>query len=126
VPAGPVLWRQVVVRVGCRANELRFIACAENYQQHIGLPRGCLEDVQKLLSGLKIKTVIRDERCEGSALARHLRIPRDTVERWIHNGNLRAVNVGTRSTLVARPRAKLRETLRDCAAVLKPVESFLA
>jgi superfamily II DNA or RNA helicase/very-short-patch-repair endonuclease len=46
----------------------RIIACAENYPQHIGLPRGCLEDVQKLLSGLKIETVIRDERCEGKPL----------------------------------------------------------
>ena len=35
-------------------------------------------------------------------VARHLRVSRDTVERWIHNGNLKAVNVGTRSTLVSR------------------------
>jgi excisionase family DNA binding protein len=34
-------------------------------------------------------------------VARHLRVSRDTVERWIHNGNLRAVNVGSRSTLVS-------------------------
>jgi superfamily II DNA or RNA helicase/very-short-patch-repair endonuclease len=46
----------------------RIIACAEDYPQHIGLPRGCLEDVRKLLSGLKIKAVIRDERCEGKPL----------------------------------------------------------
>ena len=37
-------------------------------------------------------------------VARHLRVSRDTVERWIRNGNLRAVNVGTRSTLVSRRR----------------------
>jgi len=37
-------------------------------------------------------------------VARHLRVSRDTVERWIYNGNLRAVNVGTRSTLVSRRR----------------------
>jgi excisionase family DNA binding protein len=37
-------------------------------------------------------------------VARHLRVSRDTVERWIHNGNLRAVNVGSRSTLVSRRR----------------------
>jgi len=46
----------------------RIIACAEDYPQHIGLPRGCLEDVQKLLFGLKIKAVIRDERCDGKPL----------------------------------------------------------
>jgi len=46
----------------------RIIACAEDYPQHIGLPRGCLEDVRELLSGLKIKAVVRDERCEGKPL----------------------------------------------------------
>jgi hypothetical protein len=46
----------------------RIIACAEDYSHHIGLPRGCLEDVRKLLSALKIKPVIRDERCIGKPL----------------------------------------------------------
>jgi len=46
----------------------RIIACAEDYPHHVGLPRGCLEDVQRLLSDLKIKSVIRDERCEGKPL----------------------------------------------------------
>ncbi len=32
----------------------RIIACAEEYPQHIGLPRGCMEDVQQLLSDLNI------------------------------------------------------------------------
>jgi hypothetical protein len=40
----------------------RIIACAEDYLQHIGLPRGCLEDVRRLLLGLKIEPVVRDER----------------------------------------------------------------
>ena len=40
----------------------RIIACAEDYPQHIGLPRGCLEDVRKLLSDLSIRPVLRDER----------------------------------------------------------------
>lgn len=46
----------------------RVVACAEDYPQHIGLPRGCLEDVHCLLSDLKIKPAIRDERCEGKPL----------------------------------------------------------
>ncbi|MEI7836519.1 MAG: DEAD/DEAH box helicase family protein, partial [Planctomycetota bacterium] len=46
----------------------RIIACAEDYPQHIGLPRGCLEDLHVLLSDLKIEPVIRDERCEGKPL----------------------------------------------------------
>ncbi len=46
----------------------RIIACAEDYPHHIGLPRGCLDDVQELLSDLRIKPVIRDERCKGKPL----------------------------------------------------------
>ena len=46
----------------------RIIACAEDHPRHIGLPRGCLDDVRELLSGLKIKTVLRDERFAGRPL----------------------------------------------------------
>ncbi|MFP4452424.1 MAG: TOTE conflict system archaeo-eukaryotic primase domain-containing protein [Desulfobacterales bacterium] len=46
----------------------RIIACAEQYPRHIGLPRGCFQDIEKLFSELKIKPVIRDERFEGRAL----------------------------------------------------------
>ena len=46
----------------------RIIACAEDYSKHIGLPRGCLDDVQELLADLKISHVIRDERYEGQPL----------------------------------------------------------
>lgn len=46
----------------------RIIACAEDYPYHIGLPRGCLEDVRQLLTDLKIQPVIRDERCTGTLL----------------------------------------------------------
>jgi superfamily II DNA or RNA helicase/very-short-patch-repair endonuclease len=48
--------------------EDRIVACAEDYPNHIGLPRGCLEDVRVLLSELKIKPLVRDERCEGKPL----------------------------------------------------------
>ena len=47
----------------------RIIACAEEHPQHIGLPRGCLEDVQQLLSDLNITPVVRDERCHGQPLS---------------------------------------------------------
>ena len=43
----------------------RIIDCAEEHPKHFGLPRGCMESVQKLLSSLKIKTVVRDERFIG-------------------------------------------------------------
>ena len=47
----------------------RIIACAEDYPEHIALPRGCQEEVQELLAGLKVRTTIRDQRCSGVPLA---------------------------------------------------------
>ena len=46
----------------------RVIGCAEDYAHHIGLPRGCLEDVQALLADLHIDAVLRDERNTGERL----------------------------------------------------------
>jgi len=46
----------------------RIIACAEEYANHVCLPRGCLDELRQLLSRLKIKSAIRDERCAGSSL----------------------------------------------------------
>jgi superfamily II DNA or RNA helicase len=46
----------------------RIICCAEQYPQHLSLPRGCLEDTRKLLSDLAIKSVVRDERYHGEPL----------------------------------------------------------
>ena len=40
----------------------RIIACGEDSPAHIGLPRGCLEEILALLASLKIKTVIQDRR----------------------------------------------------------------
>lgn len=44
----------------------RIITCAEDHGQHIGLPRGCMDDVLRLLTDLKIKAGIRDERKAGT------------------------------------------------------------
>jgi superfamily II DNA or RNA helicase/very-short-patch-repair endonuclease len=46
----------------------RIIACAEDHAKHIGLPRGCLDDLLQTLSDLKIKPVVRDERNTGQPL----------------------------------------------------------
>jgi superfamily II DNA or RNA helicase/very-short-patch-repair endonuclease len=46
----------------------RIIACAEDHPGHIGLPRGCLDDVLSLLSDLRIPCAVRDERCSGTPL----------------------------------------------------------
>jgi superfamily II DNA or RNA helicase len=47
----------------------RLIACAEEFPDHVALPRGCFEEVSKTLSDLKIKMTIRDERSGGQPLA---------------------------------------------------------
>jgi hypothetical protein len=46
----------------------RIIGCAEEHPQHIGLPRGCLEDVRQVLVDLSIRPIIRDERFSGHPL----------------------------------------------------------
>lgn len=40
----------------------RIIACSEEHPNHISLPRGCLDDLLRLLSELKIRYKIKDER----------------------------------------------------------------
>ncbi len=46
----------------------RVVACSNDYPQHIGLPRGCFDDLCKLLAGWKIKYTVRDERGPGAPL----------------------------------------------------------
>ena len=46
----------------------RIIACAEDHAQHLGLPRGCLGEVQALLTNLGVRCVVRDERFGGRPL----------------------------------------------------------
>jgi hypothetical protein len=46
----------------------RMISCVADHSDHIGLPRGCLEDICHLLSDLKIKPVVRDELQAGTSL----------------------------------------------------------
>ncbi|MCF7975727.1 MAG: DEAD/DEAH box helicase family protein [Phycisphaerae bacterium] len=43
----------------------RVIGCAEDLDQYVALPRGCLEDVQKLLTDLGIKIISQDKRFAG-------------------------------------------------------------
>ena len=46
----------------------RVIACAEDHAQHIGLPRGCLDEVTRTLEDLGIRPTVRDERHTGRPL----------------------------------------------------------
>ena len=47
----------------------RIIHCAEEHPLHLALPRGCLDEVRRVLQELKIKTVVRDERFGGIPLS---------------------------------------------------------
>lgn len=46
----------------------RVIGCAENFPQHIALPRGCLEAAMSLLKENQIACDLRDQRHAGQAL----------------------------------------------------------
>lgn len=46
----------------------RIISCAEQFSEHIALPRGCQEDLFALLNELKIKPVLQDERFSGISI----------------------------------------------------------
>lgn len=46
----------------------RVIGCAENYPQHIALPRGCLDAAQALLRDNDVRCELRDERYGGESL----------------------------------------------------------
>jgi len=46
----------------------RIVSCAEDHSAHIGLPRGCLDDLRDLLADSKIGLTVRDERNQGESL----------------------------------------------------------
>src|SRR5947208_4707821 len=46
----------------------RIIGCAEEHPHHIGVPRGCLDDVRQVLADLNIRSVIHDARYGGQPL----------------------------------------------------------
>ena len=46
----------------------RVITCAEDHPHHVGLPRGCLDEVRQALGDLGVRPTIRDERYTGRPL----------------------------------------------------------
>lgn len=46
----------------------RLIACCSDHEEHIGIPRGCLEDLCQLFSDLKIRLSVRKELQKGIPL----------------------------------------------------------
>lgn len=68
----------------------RVIGCAENYPNHIALPRGCLDAVQELLRDNGVRCDLHDERYEGEsinvAFAGTLRIDQEaTLSAMLHH-----------------------------------------
>lgn len=49
-------------------NKPRIIGCAENFPHHVGLPRGCLENVFQLFEDNKIQADIDDQRVSGTKI----------------------------------------------------------
>ena len=43
----------------------RVISCSESFPEHIGLPRGCLQDVLDLFKAHGVRTEVQDERTAG-------------------------------------------------------------
>ncbi len=46
----------------------RIIDCSEDHPLHLGLPRGCIDEVSELLVSLKITPRFRDERHQGTPM----------------------------------------------------------
>ena len=46
----------------------RIVSCAEDFSRHLGLPRGCLDEMVELLESLGIEVRISDERFGGRPL----------------------------------------------------------
>ena len=80
-------------------NKPRIIACAENFPNHIGLPRGCLDAVIELLSEHNIQGNIQDERQRGKPLV--ARVEPDLVTKPSQTAT-DSESAAAASTLVAR------------------------
>jgi superfamily II DNA or RNA helicase len=65
--ANPAFYRAQAMRLSVW-DKPRVIGCAENFPQHIALPRGCLEPVQTLLQEQGISWELVDQRQNGSPL----------------------------------------------------------
>ncbi len=46
----------------------RIISCCEDFPKHLGLPRGCLDDLLGLLESLSIRVRLADERVTGTPI----------------------------------------------------------
>lgn len=63
----PEFYRAQAMRLSAYGKP-RVITCAEDHPHHLGLPRGCLDDVRRTLKDLGVRATLRDERCSGQPL----------------------------------------------------------
>lgn len=66
----PEFYRAQAMRLSTH-DKPRIIACGEDHPAHLGLPRGCLEEILTLFAELKINPLIRDQRVTGTPLDLH-------------------------------------------------------
>ena len=110
----------------------RVIACAEDHPHHIGLPRGCLDEVRQTLTDLDVRTVIRDERYAGRPSGRDLsrRAParaegrgrRDAGARHRRAGRHDGVRQDGRRRVAHRPARRQHARARASASTARPVD----
>ena len=46
----------------------RIISCCEDFPKHLGMPRGCLDELLELFKSLKVKVMLTDQRFVGTPL----------------------------------------------------------
>ncbi len=63
----PEFYRKQAMRLPTY-NQPRIICCVEDFPKHIGLPRGCLEEILVLFEEHKIEVQIVNERFEGQGI----------------------------------------------------------
>lgn len=59
----------------------RIISCAENFDRHIGLPRGSLDEALELFKVHGVKAVIRDERFSGITIEANFKGELRTIQK---------------------------------------------
>ncbi len=47
----------------------RVISCAEDFPQYLGLPRGCLSELQEFMAAHRIRVIVREERVRGNPIS---------------------------------------------------------
>jgi superfamily II DNA or RNA helicase len=85
----------------------RIISCCEDYPNHLGLPRGCLDEVLELFQSLKIQVELSDQRFNGIPIVvKFLGVLRDEQRKATgallqHETGVLSASVGFGKTIVS-------------------------